>query len=180
MAELELVWAPELGGWAPLHHLNGEGGKPGLYLAGDAAGVDNVEVCEFEGAMVATVLAGKAGMIDPARGAEMRAELAASMRPARMAAYDSDPTYAQPWLVPWRCKDDQLHLPLRRPEPERVDEVIAEGKTTLNDVKRHTRVGMGRCQGVMPLRGAALARRSWSRSDDAASSGAPDQTRYAC
>jgi len=99
MAELELVWAPDLGGWAPLHHLNGEGGKPGLYLAGDAAGVDNVEICEFEGAMVATILAGKAGMIDPARGAEMRAELA-SMRPARMAAYDTEPTYEQPWRVP--------------------------------------------------------------------------------
>lgn len=34
---------------------------------------------------------------------------------------------------------------------ERVEEVIAEGKTTLNDVKRHTRVGMGRCQGVFCL-----------------------------
>ena len=30
---------------------------------------------------------------------------------------------------------------------ERVEQIIAEGKTTVNDVKRHTRVGMGRCQG---------------------------------
>ena len=35
--------------------------------------------------------------------------------------------------------------------PEQVETVIAEGKTTLNDVKRHTRVGMGRCQGVYCL-----------------------------
>lgn len=41
-----------------------------------------------------------------------------------------------------RCEDLTL---------ERVQEVIAEGKTTLNDVKRHTRVGMGRCQGVYCL-----------------------------
>ena len=34
---------------------------------------------------------------------------------------------------------------------ERVEAVIAEGKNTLNDVKRHTRVGMGRCQGVFCL-----------------------------
>lgn len=34
---------------------------------------------------------------------------------------------------------------------EQVEKVIAEGKTTLNDVKRHTRVGMGRCQGVYCL-----------------------------
>lgn len=31
---------------------------------------------------------------------------------------------------------------------ERVEELIAEGKTTVNDVKRHSRVGMGRCQGA--------------------------------
>jgi NADPH-dependent 2,4-dienoyl-CoA reductase/sulfur reductase-like enzyme len=99
MAELEMVWVPDLGGWVPLHHLNGEGGKPGLYLAGDAAGIDNVEICEFEGAMVATILAGRLGVIDPAIGAEMWAELA-NMRPARMAAYDADPTYEQPWRVP--------------------------------------------------------------------------------
>jgi len=41
-----------------------------------------------------------------------------------------------------RCEDFSL---------EQVEEVIAEGKTTLNDVKRHTRVGMGRCQGVYCL-----------------------------
>lgn len=34
---------------------------------------------------------------------------------------------------------------------ERVEEVIAEGKSTLDDVKRHTRVGMGRCQGIFCL-----------------------------
>lgn len=31
---------------------------------------------------------------------------------------------------------------------EKVEQIIAEGKTTVNDVKRHTRVGMGRCQGA--------------------------------
>jgi bacterioferritin-associated ferredoxin len=38
-----------------------------------------------------------------------------------------------------RCEDVTL---------ERVEQVIADGKTTVNDVKRHTRVGMGRCQGA--------------------------------
>lgn len=99
MAELEMVWAPDLGGWVPLHHLNGDGGLAGLYVAGDAAGIDNVEICEFEGAMVASTLAGRVGAIDPAIGAELRAELA-GMRPARMAAYDADRTYEQPWRVP--------------------------------------------------------------------------------
>jgi bacterioferritin-associated ferredoxin len=41
-----------------------------------------------------------------------------------------------------RCEDLTL---------DRVDAVIAEGKSTLNDVKRHTRAGMGRCQGVYCL-----------------------------
>lgn len=34
---------------------------------------------------------------------------------------------------------------------ERVEQVIAAGHQTLNDVKRHTRVGMGRCQGIYCL-----------------------------
>lgn len=99
MAELEMVWVPDLGGWVPLHHLNGDGGRPGLYLAGDAAGIDNIEICELEGVMVASILAGRVGALDPAIGANLRAELA-RIRPARMAAYDSDPTYEQPWRVP--------------------------------------------------------------------------------
>ena len=41
-----------------------------------------------------------------------------------------------------RCEDVNV---------ERVEEVMREGKATLNDVKRHTRVGMGRCQGVYCL-----------------------------
>lgn len=99
MAELEMVWAPTLGGWVPLHHLDGDGGKPGLYLAGDAAGIDNIEICELEGVMVASILAGRVGAIDPEIGAELRAEMA-NMRPARMAAYESSSTYEQPWRVP--------------------------------------------------------------------------------
>jgi bacterioferritin-associated ferredoxin len=41
-----------------------------------------------------------------------------------------------------RCEDLTL---------QQVEAIIAEGKSTLNDVKRHTRVGMGRCQGVYCL-----------------------------
>lgn len=41
-----------------------------------------------------------------------------------------------------RCEDIDL---------ERVEQVIADGHRSLNDVKRHTRVGMGRCQGVYCL-----------------------------
>jgi NADPH-dependent 2,4-dienoyl-CoA reductase/sulfur reductase-like enzyme len=99
MAELEMVWVPDLGEWVPLHHLNGDGGLPGLYVAGDAAGIDNVEICELEGAMVASILAGRVGALDPEIGAGLRDELT-NMRPARMAAYDADPTYEQPWRVP--------------------------------------------------------------------------------
>jgi bacterioferritin-associated ferredoxin len=47
-------------------------------------------------------------------------------------------------MTTYICRCEDLTL-------ERVEQVIAEGKTTLNDVKRHTRVGMGRCQGVYCL-----------------------------
>jgi hypothetical protein len=79
--------------------LNGDGGLPGLYVAGDAAGIDNVEICELEGAMAASILAGRVGALDPEIGAGLRVELT-NMRTARMAAYDADPTYEQPWRVP--------------------------------------------------------------------------------
>lgn len=41
-----------------------------------------------------------------------------------------------------RCEDVSL---------ERVEQVIADGHQSLNDVKRHTRAGMGRCQGAYCL-----------------------------
>lgn len=38
---------------------------------------------------------------------------------------------------------------------EEIRRVIAEGNTTLNDVKRRTRAGMGLCQGIYCLREVA-------------------------
>ena len=35
--------------------------------------------------------------------------------------------------------------------PERIVEVIAAGATSLNDLKRRTRAGMGLCQGIYYL-----------------------------
>jgi Pyridine nucleotide-disulphide oxidoreductase len=99
MAELEMVWTPELGGWVPLHHLKGEGSAAGILLAGDAAGVDNVEVCELEGALVATMLAARLGLIPANRVAPVRSQLE-QLRPERLAERAGDRTYEQPWRVP--------------------------------------------------------------------------------
>ena len=103
MAELEMVWAPEMGGWVPLHHLDGEGGLPGLYVAGDAAGVDSIEICQLEGALVGSILCHRLGLVGPEVVASIRADIV-RLRPDRLAAYHRDPRYAQPWRVPFEVQ----------------------------------------------------------------------------
>jgi sarcosine oxidase subunit alpha len=99
MAELELVWIDHLGGWVPLHHLNGEGGKPGLYVAGDAAGIDSIEICELEGALAGSMLAWRLGVLGEDAVASIRAKIDA-LRPNRLAPVERAPAYEQPWRVP--------------------------------------------------------------------------------
>ncbi len=94
-----LVWMPEKGGWAPHHHSETEHIPVGLYVAGDAAGADNADICALDGACVAARLGHSLGLISEEVVAELNAQMTGS-RPNRMDYLGSEPLHQQPWIVP--------------------------------------------------------------------------------
>ncbi len=94
-----LVWMPDKGGWVPNRHTAAEQIPVGLYIAGDAAGADNADICALDGAYVGARLAQSLGLLSE----EAVGELASRMigrRPHRMDSLGSEPLHQQPWHVP--------------------------------------------------------------------------------
>lgn len=94
-----LVWVPDKGGWSP-HHLGGAEHVPaGLYVAGDAAGPDTVDICALDGSYAAARLARSLDLIPEGDVAAIAARIL-ERRPNRLDYLGSEPLHRQPWLVP--------------------------------------------------------------------------------
>jgi len=57
MYDLKHDFIPELGGWMPLHDENMESSVPGVYVAGDTAGVEEANTAMDEGRLAGTAVA---------------------------------------------------------------------------------------------------------------------------
>lgn len=99
MAGVALAWAPAKGGWAPRGNEHGGDQPAGLWVAGDAAGVDTVDVCALDGAYVAARLAHSLGAMSESSVAALEVQLN-ERRPRRFEILASDPIHRQPWRVP--------------------------------------------------------------------------------
>jgi len=85
----ELAWMrgvrheyiPELGGWMPLHNADMETSVPGVYVAGDTAGVEEANTAIDEGRLAGAAIAQSLGLLDcetaEAQKQEIRERLAA-------------------------------------------------------------------------------------------------------
>lgn len=98
MAGHEMVWMAHKGGWSP-HHADAGRIPEGLYVAGDAAGADTIEICELDGQLAATRLAAKFGLASDAAVREILDRIA-RRRPERMDYRGTERLHAQPWPVP--------------------------------------------------------------------------------
>lgn len=56
------AFIPELGGWVPVHDKNLCTNRPGLYVAGDASGIEEASTAMAEGKIAAASIAQKAGV----------------------------------------------------------------------------------------------------------------------
>jgi hydrogen cyanide synthase HcnB len=123
----------------------GRSSVPGVYLAGDGAGIMGADAAEWAGERAALALLADAGMpVDGARAAELEARL------KRTAAFRQGLERAFPFPADWAASapDD---LVVCRCEEITAGELRACARDTgareMNRLKALTRVGMGRCQG---------------------------------
>lgn len=140
-------YAPELGGWVPARTPFMETSIPGIFAAGDGAGIGGVFVAMEEGRLAGITAAEQAGTIAPdeaerrRRGplerlgefAEMRAVLAevSRIRPGLLDLVRAD-------TLVCRCEEVAL---------SDVQTALDQGASDLQAVKLLTRLGMGPCQG---------------------------------
>ena len=73
MAECRIAYMPELGGHVPLHDENMETSAPGIYIAGDVSGVEEVNTAMDEGRLAGVAIAESLGKIDSSDAAQRKA-----------------------------------------------------------------------------------------------------------
>ncbi|MCG6576793.1 FAD/NAD(P)-binding oxidoreductase [Pseudomonas sp. AF32] len=148
----EFTWQPLNRAWLPRRDAAGRSSVPGVYLAGDGAGIMGADAAEKAGERAALALLADLGYrVDPERCAQLERSLQriGRFRQGLEQAF----TFPKHWagdttddLVICRCEEVSVG-DIRR--------VVNEGHWEINRVKAHCRVGMGRCQGRMC--GAAAA-----------------------
>jgi NADPH-dependent 2,4-dienoyl-CoA reductase/sulfur reductase-like enzyme/bacterioferritin-associated ferredoxin len=143
-AGCEHIYAEKLGGWIPKRSDWLETTIPGVFSAGDGAGIGGKDTAFHEGQLAALGAAQVLGKTIPAkRAALVRQHLARQKQFAEVLNT----------LFPFPAQSLQTltnETYLCRCEGVRVSEVrqmILEGATTLGILRKLTRAGMGRCQG---------------------------------
>lgn len=133
--------------WLPARDVAGRGSVPGVYLAGDGAGIAGADAAERAGERAALALLEDRGLaVDKARSAMLEAELAhiGRLRDVLEAAF--------PFPAHWAEAIDDATV-LCRCEDVTAGSVRATARdldiSEINRLKAVSRVGMGRCQGRM-------------------------------
>jgi NADPH-dependent 2,4-dienoyl-CoA reductase/sulfur reductase-like enzyme len=162
LAGCKLRFAEALGGWVPEVGEDLQTSVPGVWVAGDGAGVAGALVAELQGALVGLAVARRLGRLDPRAFEAAWRPLA--RRLARLTRFRAslDRLYRlRPGLVTLAAADT---LVCRCEELTRaeVEAGIAAGGTDLRTLKVTTRLGMGPCQGRMcwPAAARLLAART--------------------
>lgn len=150
------VYDEGLGGWIPERDVRMETSLPGVFAAGDGAGVGGVLVAVDEGRIAGIAAAQRAGAI-----ASVEAERR-MLRPRqrlsglrRLRDFLDELSSIRPGLAELADADTLLcrceEVPLRE-----VQSAVKHGAKDLQALKLYTRLGMGACQGVNCGPSAAL------------------------
>lgn len=142
----QFSWSPLNRAWLPSRDRAGRSSVPGVYLAGDGAGIMGADAAEMAGERAALALLEDMGItIDRERGPQLERQL------ARIQGFRAGLEAAFPFPEQWasQAPDDLMLCRCEEISVGEVRQVVAQGHTDINRVKAHCRVGMGRCQGRM-------------------------------
>jgi thioredoxin reductase/bacterioferritin-associated ferredoxin len=153
-------YEPKVGGWIPVRGKNMETSVPGVYAVGDGAGVAGSAVANLEGRIAGIAAASSLGSIG-AKEVEKRLKPFRDKleRITRLREVLDEISMPRPGLyelatdstVICRCEEITLG---------EIKQIVRDGVEDINEIKRLTRMGMGRCQGRMcaPLVQEVIAR----------------------
>jgi NADPH-dependent 2,4-dienoyl-CoA reductase/sulfur reductase-like enzyme len=154
------VYNSLVGGWTPDCDENMQTDQPGVFVAGDGAGIAGVLVAKIQGTIAGLFAAEHAGSItvdqavQAALPEQRKLETMGKFRRAMDRMYRIYPdlyTNVTDATIVCRCEGIAAG---------EIRKAIREGTTNLNDIKKRTRSGMGYCQGTncLPAITAILTR----------------------
>jgi thioredoxin reductase/bacterioferritin-associated ferredoxin len=138
---------PEDGGWVPVLDEGQRTSVRFLYAAGDGAGVRGAAAAPASGRIAALAALADLGI---GEGHELRrtAQAAALARAARAGAAMARMMALRPEMVA-AVPQDTTVCRCEGVTRAAIEQAAADGAATLNQLKHHTRCGMGPCQGRM-------------------------------
>ena len=154
------VYNPLLGGWVPYFDENMQTDQPGIFVAGDGAGIAGVLVAKMQGTLAGLSAAVHTGKISVDHAVQTglphlrQLESMGKFRRAMDRIYRIYPDlYAN-------VTDDTIVCRCESITAGEIRQAIRQGTMNLNDIKKRTRSGMGYCQGTncQPAIAAMLAR----------------------
>ncbi|MEI8131050.1 MAG: NAD(P)/FAD-dependent oxidoreductase [Leptolinea sp.] len=153
----KLEYLPKKGGWVPVRDNTMQTSLPGVYLAGDGAGIGGAENSRLEGRIAGAAVALNTGHLNHQQAGhiygQLKPELAQQQRFGKLLGDLFSPkagliSLAHDDTVICRCEEITLG---------EVKSAVADGARTIGEVKMITRVGMGNCQGRMCEHSVAAA-----------------------
>ncbi len=162
LAGAVLTFEPARGGWVPQVDTTLQTTIPGLYVAGEAAGVAGAGAAMLDGRIAGLAAACRLGRLSQA---ELDREAAAvEGRRRRLARFGAmlNTLFAPPPALDDITTDDTVICRCEEVRAGEIRSAIAQGAVTLDALKTWSRVGQGPCQGRTcgPILARMIARRT--------------------
>jgi thioredoxin reductase/bacterioferritin-associated ferredoxin len=162
------VYNPMVGGWVPYYDEHMQTDQPGVFVAGDGAGIAGVVAARREGTIAGLYAAAHAGAISTeqaARTARVERSALKSLRKFRRAMDHMYRIYPELYA---NISDETIVCRCEGISAGEIRNAVRAGTHNLNDIKKRTRTGMGYCQGThcTPVVAAILAREFGAKPED--------------
>lgn len=146
--------------WLPKRDPDLRSDQPGVYLAGDGAGIGGAALSRLEGRLAGLTAAQDAGKGNPATLAALRRDLQPQLARQRRFGRFLNRYFTPPPGLRAVLDEDTLLCRCEEVTFGQVRAAVADGAQTIGEVKAITRCGMGNCQGRMCENGIADAIRA--------------------
>jgi NADPH-dependent 2,4-dienoyl-CoA reductase/sulfur reductase-like enzyme len=149
LADCKHKYEPYLGGWIPVRNEDMETSVPGVFAVGDGAGVAGSSMAMFEGRIAGISIAQSLGRISSEEAVKRKKPYLGDMKKTRRLRDALDRiSYPRPGLFEL-ANDDTVICRCEELTLRDIKNAIRKGTIEMNELKRMTRMGMGRCQGRM-------------------------------
>jgi len=142
-------WHPYRGGWGPHHDEYMETTSPGIFTAGDCAGIEGAIVAKEEGRLAAIKICQELGYITQEDASRRYSSIHRKLRGLRKFEAALNNIFKIRRGLLGQITDDLIICRCEEVTAGKIRKVIAEGFTRLREIKVLTGAGMGPCQGRM-------------------------------